>query len=139
MLYEVITPVLNMPLDYSRPDKRSFKGDSVSFAIQPKLVEAVNELSQKSNVTLNTLLVCSYAILLSRYCSQNEMVIGSLTAGRRHPDVNNMMGMFNNFLPLSRITSYNVCYTKLLRSVLSCCCTAHRCVQRRSVHHAPEC
>ncbi|HEX3045902.1 MAG TPA: amino acid adenylation domain-containing protein, partial [Bacillota bacterium] len=93
-------PVLNMPTDFRRPEKRSFKGDCFRFSIDRKTTTELLQLAKSKQMTLNALLLSIYALLLSRYSAQDELVIGSLSAGRRHPDVESMVGMFNNFLPV---------------------------------------
>ena len=38
--------------------------------------------------------------MLSRYSGQNEIIDRLVGSGPAHPDLENMIGMFNNFLPL---------------------------------------
>jgi len=91
-------PLLDMPLDYKRGDTRTFAGDCIRFSIPDELTKGLYSLVRKNNITLNSLLISLYSILLSRYCNQEEVMTGSLVAGRNHPDLENVIGMFNNFV-----------------------------------------
>ena len=99
-----IDSTINMPSDYSRSDSRTFYGDRVLFSLDTEISESLNSLSHKYGVTINVLLLALYTSVLYRYTGQQDMAVGSLVAGRNHPDVEGMIGMFNNFLPIrSRI------------------------------------
>ena len=93
-------PVLNMPYDFNRSDNRTFDGDVVEFKFDTKVSSLLHSTSKEYGVTLNTLLLSVYTVFLYRYTGQEDIIIGSLVAGRRHPDSENMIGMFNNFLPI---------------------------------------
>jgi amino acid adenylation domain-containing protein/thioester reductase-like protein len=45
-------------------------------------------------------LLAAYGVLLSRYAGQEDVVVGSPVAGRRHPDADRMIGMFVNTLAM---------------------------------------
>ncbi|WP_139488492.1 non-ribosomal peptide synthetase [Brevibacillus dissolubilis] len=93
-------PVLDMPTDHVRPQERQFTGDVVPFQIAPAYTDKLEQIAQKEGITLNSLLFAIYTITLHKYTGQHEFIIGSLTAGRSHPDILTMVGMFNNFLPI---------------------------------------
>jgi amino acid adenylation domain-containing protein len=93
-------PLLNMPYDYLRPERKSFEGKNYRFSIPSEATAKLNQLALENNTTLNALLISIYSIMINRYSGQNDLVIGSLVAGRSHHDVENMIGMFNNFLPI---------------------------------------
>ena len=50
-------------------------------------------------MTINVLLFHLYTIVLHEYTGQDDITVGSLVAGRRHADVEPLIGMFTNFLP----------------------------------------
>ncbi len=93
-------PVLNMPCDYIRTDKRTFDGDSIHFAVDKKTVSVLQNIVSKEGITLNSILMSCYGVMLNKYTAQKDIMIGSLVSGRNHPDIENMVGMFNNFLPI---------------------------------------
>nr|WP_276207677.1 type I polyketide synthase [Paludifilum halophilum] len=93
-------PSFPMPLDYKREDHQTFLGETVKFSIPRKQVETLEEIGKQHNLTMNVLMFNLYTLLLSRYTGREDLVIGSLVAGRRHADVENIIGMFTNFLPI---------------------------------------
>ncbi|HEX3046203.1 MAG TPA: amino acid adenylation domain-containing protein [Bacillota bacterium] len=93
-------PVLDLPADFPRPSVQSFEGDRISFVFERQLTEALNQLSLETGATLFMLILSAYNILLSKYTGQTDVVVGSPIAGRNHPDLENIVGMFVNSLAL---------------------------------------
>ncbi|KAB2495264.1 type I polyketide synthase [Priestia endophytica] len=92
-------PTLTMPYDFERK-KQSFLGKAIKFTIEPHIVEKIEQLGEAYQLTNNVILFQLYGLLLSRYADQEELIVGSLVAGRRHADIENTIGMFTNFLPI---------------------------------------
>ena len=93
-------PVLNLPTDYIRPQTQQFAGHTLTFTIDNVLTDKLYTLAQQTGTTLYMVLLTAYEILLSKYCSQNDMIIGTPVAGRRHADTEAVIGMFVNTLAL---------------------------------------
>ncbi|ADL53611.1 non-ribosomal peptide synthetase [Clostridium cellulovorans] len=93
-------PVLNMPLDYIRPSVQSFEGDVLSFSIDKELSARIKNLSNKTSSTNFMTLLAAYNILLHRYTSQEDIIIGTPVSGRHHAGIENVVGMFVNTLPM---------------------------------------
>ncbi|MFS1513885.1 HAD-IIIC family phosphatase [Chengkuizengella sp. SCS-71B] len=93
-------PTLQMPLDFDRPDQRTFDGESVHFEISKDRILNLTQFTKDHHVTLNILLFTLYSILLNKYTTQEEMIIGSLVLGRNHPDLESVIGNFINFIPI---------------------------------------
>lgn len=96
-------PLLEMPTDHRRSESRGFHGASVPFMIDDQSVKKLNDMSLKSMVSLNTILLTIYSILLNKYTRQQILIIGSLVSGRNHADLASVIGMFVNYIPL-RVT-----------------------------------
>ncbi|MCX8131026.1 MAG: condensation domain-containing protein, partial [Clostridia bacterium] len=92
--------VLNMPLDFKRPVKQTFTGNKINFSVNRETVYKIRELAMKQGATLNSVLLSIYALLLNKYCRQPEIVVGSLVAGRNHGELENLIGMFVNYIPI---------------------------------------
>jgi amino acid adenylation domain-containing protein len=86
-------PVLKMPWDYPRPPVQSFEGDSISFHFEAELSRKLNLLVRESGTTLYMVLLALYNILLSKYIRQKDVIVGTPTAGRKHPDLENIIGL----------------------------------------------
>jgi tyrocidine synthetase-3 len=93
-------PVLNLPTDYPRPPLQSFAGDSLTFELPVHHTRALKTMALEINATLYMVLLAMFNVLLSRLSSQEDIIIGTPIAGRRHPDLEKIIGMFVNTLAL---------------------------------------
>ena len=91
-------PVLEMPADYERPDIRDYEGESFEFVIPEHLKQRLSQLEENTGATLYMILLAAYTILLSKYSGQEDIVVGTPSAGRTHLDVESVVGMFVNTL-----------------------------------------
>lgn len=91
-------PLLNLSLDYPRPAVKSLEGDFLVMTLPEKLVTNLHQLAYQRGGTLYMVLLATFSLLLSRYSNQTELLIGSPIAGRSHPDVEELIGMFVNTL-----------------------------------------
>lgn len=110
-------PVLPLPLDYSRPDKRSFDGASLEFAIDSPLASSLLDMARQEGVTLYMLLLAILNVLLSKWTGVSDIVVGTGVAGRPHADTQNIIGMFVNVLPIRNEPSGDKTFRSFLREV----------------------
>ncbi|WP_431945706.1 non-ribosomal peptide synthetase/MFS transporter [Micromonospora marina] len=94
-----VTP-LELPLDRPRPATQTYRGDFVEFQLDPAATEALNTLTRDSGGTLFMTLLAAYQVLLARHAGQDDFAIGASVAGRSAPELENVVGMFINMLPL---------------------------------------
>lgn len=93
-------PVLNLLTDYKRPVVQNFEGDRLCFALDEAASLRLNQICLERNVTLNILLLTIFNVLLWRYTGQQDIVVGTGITGRYHADLQEMVGMFVNMLPI---------------------------------------
>ncbi|MBB6274917.1 amino acid adenylation domain-containing protein, partial [Pedobacter cryoconitis] len=98
--YQDLPEVLDLPLDYARPDHRNHRGDSYSFELDEQATTSLRYLGEQHGATLYTILLSVYTILLGRLSRSEDVVVGTPIAGRRHADLDGMIGMFVNTLAL---------------------------------------
>ncbi|WBW95744.1 non-ribosomal peptide synthetase [Oceanirhabdus sp. W0125-5] len=110
-------PVLNMPYDYERPKMQSFEGDNVSFKIDEKISNELRIIAKESGSTMHMILLSVFNILLSKYSGQEDIIVGVPIAGRSHADLQRVMGMFVNTLPMRNKPSREKTYVEFLREV----------------------
>lgn len=110
-------PVLDMPTDYPRPRVQSFEGGRVRFETGNELCSTLNKIAAETGTTLYMLLMAAYNVLLSRYTTQGDIIVGSPVQGRMHPDLENIVGMFVNTLPLRNFPSYKKTFREFLMEV----------------------
>jgi tyrocidine synthetase-3 len=96
--FEDTIPVLELPVDFPRPPVFSTRGDETYFYVDKAGVDALYQLAQSNNATLHMTLLTVFYVLLSRYGNQYDLVIGTYTSGRRHADLEKIIGMFLNTL-----------------------------------------
>jgi amino acid adenylation domain-containing protein len=89
-------PALNLPVDRPRPPVRGYTGSSVSVRLVPELSRRIAALARANHATLFTALLTSFAALLHRYTGDEDLLLGSPTAGRRRPDLAETAGYFVN-------------------------------------------
>lgn len=93
-------PVLNLATDYPRPVQQSFQGQRLSFHLNRQLSQKLNRLAKATKTTLYIVLLAAYTILLAKHSNQEDIVVGSPIAGRSHPDLQKIVGIFINFLAM---------------------------------------
>ncbi|MCK4259635.1 MAG: non-ribosomal peptide synthase/polyketide synthase, partial [Halanaerobiales bacterium] len=110
-------PVLNLPTDYQRPAIKSLKGDSMSFILDKQLTKALHKLTNETGSTMYMVLLSGVNILLSKYSSQEDIVIGTPIAGRSHSDLENIIGMFVNTLAMRNYPIGNKTFSQFLNEI----------------------
>ncbi|MCP5049239.1 MAG: hypothetical protein GY940_18865, partial [bacterium] len=110
-------PVLNMATDYPRPEEFGFEGGRLFFRLEPVLTTKIRELISKYEVTLMMFLIAAFKVLLSIYTGQQEIVVGTVIAGRRHEDLNNIIGFFVNMLAIKTSPHHDKTFGRFLTEV----------------------
>ena len=100
-------PLLNMPISYSRPSVQSFEGNNYYLNLPVSTVEKVNKISKELNITPYMLMLAVYYILLAKYTSQNDIVVGTPIIGRENTELSNVIGVFINSLALRNKVDVN--------------------------------
>ncbi|WP_326820140.1 non-ribosomal peptide synthetase/MFS transporter [Streptosporangium sp. NBC_01756] len=93
-------PALELPTDRPRPATQAFDGDWHIADADADLTAAVNRLSRERGSTLFMTLLAAYQVLLARHSGQDDFAVGSSSAGRSLAELENVVGMFVNMLPM---------------------------------------
>ncbi|MDB9527422.1 amino acid adenylation domain-containing protein [Oscillatoria sp. CS-180] len=110
-------PLLELPTDSPRPVSQTFSGRTHQMCLPLDLTEAIEAIAQQTGTTLFMALLAAYAVLLSRYSRQSDLVIGTPIANRNRKDLESLIGFFVNTLALRVDTSGNPSFTTLLQRV----------------------
>jgi hypothetical protein len=110
-------PVLDLPLDYVRPTADSYQGDWVIFRLSAAETGAFRKMLLEAETTLFMGLLALYNVLLFKLSGQEEIVVGTPTAGRSHPDLQPVMGMFINMLVLRNFPAREKTFSQFLKEV----------------------
>ncbi|MCP4151420.1 MAG: amino acid adenylation domain-containing protein, partial [bacterium] len=110
-------PVLQLPVDYPRPEMQRFEGDHYSIEIDALRTGELKQLALESGTTLYMVLLSIFNILLARLTGQEDIIVGTPVAGRRHADLYDIIGMFVNTLPLRNYPGIRKTYGQFLNEV----------------------
>lgn len=92
--------VLNFPSDFPRPQIRTNNGAVYSFSIDVSQVKTLDSIAIKNDATLFMLFSAVVKTLLHKYSGEQDIVIGTLMAGRDHKDLEHQIGFYVNNLVL---------------------------------------
>lgn len=114
-------PLLNMPTTYPRPAMQSFEGKDYKVKLSKDIFYKINEVSKALNITPYMLMLSCYYILLSKYSSQNDIVVGSPIFGRELPELSNVLGMFVNTLALRNTVDHSLSFEEFSTNIKNNC------------------
>jgi amino acid adenylation domain-containing protein/FkbH-like protein len=97
---EGVPPSLNLPTDKPRPERPGHEGRECGVLVPQATVERVKALSQATGSTLFSVMLGALRILLYRWTSQPDIVIGTVASNRMRAGSDRVIGVFLNFLPL---------------------------------------
>lgn len=93
-------PVLDLITDYKRGQQRSVKRQMVPGVISKELKAGMKKLEETYQVTSYMVYLSAVMVVLAKYASQEDIVVGSPISGRTRKETENMMGMFVNLLAM---------------------------------------
>ena len=95
------TPLLGGKAEAGHAD-RDFMAAEKIFLSSSSLVEAMNSFGKRHALTQSTLVHAAWALLLSRYSGEQDIVFGSTGSGRSADleGIESMVGLFVNTLPV---------------------------------------
>ncbi|MBL3550485.1 non-ribosomal peptide synthase/polyketide synthase, partial [Chryseobacterium sp. KMC2] len=91
---------LNLPADFKRPPQVSYEGETINFTVDPKVAQSLRNTSRKLGVSLYSVMLGGYYLMLSAYSGQDDIVVGSPIANRHHAGLEDIIGFFVNTLAL---------------------------------------
>lgn len=110
-------PILQLPTDRPRPAVQSYRGATHKFTLPASLVQRLERVGQQAGATLYMTLLAAFNTLLYRYTGQEDILIGSPTAGRNRRQLEPLIGMFVNTLVLRTNLSGDPTFRELLARV----------------------
>jgi amino acid adenylation domain-containing protein/non-ribosomal peptide synthase protein (TIGR01720 family) len=95
-----IPALLELPLDFPRPPKQTFTGNTTYFSINEEMLQSLKLLGKPLGASLFMVLQAAFSVLLHRYSRQETIVIGSPIANRNSKELEDLIGFFVNTLVL---------------------------------------
>jgi amino acid adenylation domain-containing protein/FkbH-like protein/non-ribosomal peptide synthase protein (TIGR01720 family) len=113
---------IELPGDAPRPAVQDFSGRHLHHKLGRSVRDRLMQVGQRQGASLFQVLLAATATFLHRYTGRTDITIGSPTAGRHHPQLEDVVGFFVNTLPL-RVTiaaheSFHTVLTRVRDGVL---------------------
>jgi fengycin family lipopeptide synthetase D len=115
--FEGEIPVLDLPGDYPRQAIQSFEGAVVEFELSIQQTRGLNELAVEEGATFYMLLLAFTSVFLSKISNQEDIVIGTPIAARRHIDLERIVGMFVNTLAVRTYPGGEKTFREFLKEI----------------------
>lgn len=110
-------PRLALPADYPRPSVKSFEGDTITFKLGRQETERLKQFAEEERVTLYMVLLSVYNILIARLSGQEDIITGTISAGRNQKDLQDVHGIFVNTLALRTYPKDRTPYRDFLKEI----------------------
>ncbi|MCZ6507304.1 MAG: condensation domain-containing protein, partial [Acidobacteria bacterium] len=108
---------LMLATDRPRPEGFAYRGAHLPITISRSATDAVRALARDAGVTLYTVLLASFEVLLHRAAKQDDFTLGTTFANRDRKELEELIGFFANTLPLRADLSGDPTFRALLRRV----------------------
>ena len=119
-------PIVDLPCDRPRQAVSRNLGKRIKMTLPAELVAAAKQVSLEADTTLFTALLTVFNILLFRYTRETDIIVGTVAAGRSRPELEQLVGLFLNNLPVRANLSGDPTVRELLargsRKYVKCVC-----------------
>ncbi len=110
-------PPLQLPTDYPRPPQFDYRGHVKSFVISEELSDQLRNLARQEAVTIFSIMLSAFSLLLCRYSDTDDITIGTQVAARNHPQLKTLVG----FLVHTAVIRTTITPDKGLSQLISDC------------------
>lgn len=114
-MYRDSVPVLDLPTDYPRPARRTYKADRHDHHLSLELVEQVKKMGAKSGSSLVNTLLSAFEIFLSLQTNQQDIVVGLPAAGQAATGNFGLAGHCVNLLPIRSLIDPHLSFSDYLK------------------------
>lgn len=95
-----VPPPLDLPTDYQRPSRRTYRSRRADFPLDVSLVNAVKNLGKTHNCSFVTTLLVAYQAFVHRLSGQDDIVIGLPAADQAASGYLHLVGHCVNLVPI---------------------------------------
>ncbi|MFZ0922507.1 MAG: amino acid adenylation domain-containing protein, partial [Candidatus Acidiferrales bacterium] len=117
--------LIDLPTDLPRPPVQTFHGAHQSLVMRKQLKDGLKALGRQEGVTLFMTMLAAFNVLLYRYTSQDDLIVGTPIANRQRLETEGLIGFFVNALVLRTDLSGNPSFLELLRRLRQVCLGAY--------------
>lgn len=119
-------PVLNLPVDYIRPQIQTYNGSYVKYTINKGYTSKLKESSKRLGSTLYTLFLTAYFALLNKITGDDDIIIGTPIAGRNDKNTENIVGLLMNTICIRSGITQSATFRDLLENIKAKCLQAFK-------------
>ncbi|MBA2711519.1 MAG: amino acid adenylation domain-containing protein [Tatlockia sp.] len=116
---------LSLPTDKPKPPVFTYRGEIYRFQIENTITKKLHTLASVEGVTLFSICLSAFAILLNRYSNQDDLIIGTATANRTSLPFERTIGLFVNTLALRLQLSGDMKLGELFQQAMDVTLAAH--------------
>lgn len=109
--------LLTLPTDRPRPPMQSFRGAIYRQTLPEGLTAQLKSIGERFGVTLFMTLQAAFAVFLSRYSGQDDILVGTPIANRNRVEIEPLIGFFVNTLVLRTRLPGNPAFDEVLTQV----------------------
>jgi amino acid adenylation domain-containing protein len=102
-------PLLNLPTSLPRGSIQNYNCSSYNFVINKRLTRLLEKLAESENVSLDTLLLAAFKVLLYRYTNEKDILVGLV--------LNQQISNFVNVVVSRNFITNNILFKKFLYQV----------------------
>lgn len=113
--------VLALPTDRPRPAVQTFSGATATFPIDAELTAELNELARRTGCTRFMLVLTALKLVLARWSGQDDICVGSPVSTRTTAQLQSVVGLLVNSLPLRTDLSGDPTVAEALARVRQTC------------------
>jgi amino acid adenylation domain-containing protein len=109
--------VLELATDRPRPRRLRQRGASIPVGLSPRLTAALHRLARELAATPFMVLMAAFEAFLGRHTGQDDLLVGTPTAGRGHVALEGLVGFFVNMVVIRARMADLPSFRELLRRV----------------------
>lgn len=99
-VFDGLPAPLSLPLDFVRPSEKQYEGACVKRRLRGSALTGLKLLSEQEGATMYMTLLAAFSVLVGKLGNTEDLVVGTIAAGRDHADLEHIIGMFANTLAL---------------------------------------
>jgi amino acid adenylation domain-containing protein len=107
--------VLELPADFPRPRRPSFRGETEGSKFSAALLEGLNAIGRREKASLFMILLAAFQVLLMRYSGQEDFGVGTPVANRRRRETEGLIGFCLNTLVMRANLRGEMCFREVVR------------------------
>lgn len=109
-------PTLNPSVENQR-HQTVFNSRFVRRKVGQELVSKMESLAHREKVSLSTLLLACWHVLLWRLIGKPRLIVGTAYDGRKYAELKNTLGVFVKYLPIEYQMEEGLTFTKILEGI----------------------